>query len=109
MDWIAQHWQQALYTLVLAAITGTLSWMGKRVKDTIRSQKSVNNGVQALLRDRIIQAYNHYMDRGECPIYALENVLALYKEYKALGGNGAIERLVNELKSLPTEKNHREV
>ena len=60
-------------------------------------------GVQALLRDRIIQAYNHYQEKGCCPIYGMENVLAMYKQYHNLGGNGAITELVEKLKELPTE------
>ena len=64
----------------------------------------MGRGVQALLRDRIIQAYNHYTDKGYCPIYGLENVESMYRQYHALGGNGAITELVDRLKELPTER-----
>lgn len=65
--------------------------------------KAVDDGVLALLRDRIIERYNHYIEQGYIPIYALENVIAMYEAYHALGGNGTITKLVDALKELPTE------
>lgn len=61
------------------------------------------NGVRALLRDRIIQAYNYYLSKGCCPIYALENVERMYQAYHTLHGNGTVTKLVERLKQLPTD------
>lgn len=74
-----------------------------------RAKKKENNalkaGLQALLRDRIIQAYNHYVqDKGWIPIYAKESINACYKSYEALGDNGVIDNLmqqINELQNYP--------
>lgn len=74
-----------------------------------RQKKKQNDalkaGLQALLRDRIIQAYNHYVqDRGWIPIYAKESIDACYKSYEALGDNGVIDNLmqqINELQNYP--------
>lgn len=57
-------------------------------------------GVRSLLRKEIIDEYNHYMDMGYIPIYALENVVEMYKAYHRLGGNGACTKIVEELKDL---------
>ena len=69
-----------------------------------RQTKAVRFGVKALLRNQIIQAYNHYMELRYCPIYALETIEEMYKQYHNLGGNGAITKLVNDIKKLPTEE-----
>ncbi|WP_304283245.1 hypothetical protein [Phascolarctobacterium succinatutens] len=74
-----------------------------------RAKKKENNalkaGLQALLRDRIIQAYNHYVqDKGWIPIYAKESIDACYRSYEALGDNGVIDNLmeqINELQNYP--------
>lgn len=74
-----------------------------------RAKKKENNalkaGLQALLRDRIIQAYNHYVqDKGWIPIYTKESIDACYKSYEALGDNGVIDNLmqqINELQNYP--------
>ena len=69
----------------------------------ISEQDAVKLGIQALLRDRIIQTYNHYSAKGYCPIYGLENAESMYLQYHALGGNGAITKLLEALRELPTE------
>ena len=71
----------------------------------LRSKKRENDalkeGMQALLRDRIIQAYNHYSDKGWIPIYAMESIEACYKSYEELGENGVIDNLMRQLRELP--------
>lgn len=69
-----------------------------------KKNAAVANGMQALLRDRIIQSYNYYHDKGYCPIYARENIKKLYNPYHELGGNDVATDLVEELFELPTDK-----
>ena len=57
-------------------------------------------GVRSLLRKEIIDYYNHYMDLGYIPIFAMENVIDMYRAYHRLGGNGTITMIVEELKEL---------
>ena len=47
-----------------------------------------------------LQAYYHYSERKWITLHGLENVNALYKEYHALGGNGAVTKLVEDLREL---------
>ena len=65
---------------------------------------ALRDGVQALLRNELIGEYNHRMKDGEFPIYARENVTAMYNAYHALGGNGTITQLYEELQHLPMHK-----
>ena len=84
-------------------------WRNYVANHVYRAKKKENDalkaGVQALLRDRIIQAYNHYVqDKGWIPIYAKESIDACYKSYEALGDNGVIDNLmeqINELQNYP--------
>ena len=89
-QFVVEYWLQ----LILTLLTSALAIMGGMVL-------ALFGGVRALLRDRIIQAYNHYVDKGCCPIYGLENVERMYKAYHVLRGNGTVTRLVEELKQLP--------
>lgn len=57
-------------------------------------------GMRCLLRQKIIDIYNHYMELEYIPINALENVEEMYKAYHRLGGNGACTKIVEELKEL---------
>lgn len=104
MEWIAKYWMEALFSGALALLGIGYQYLCRRIKDTKKEQSAIKLGIQALLRDRIIQAYNHYVDKGYCPIYGLDNVQSMYKEYHALGGNGTVTQLVEELKKLPRYK-----
>ena len=90
---VIKYWIEFGFGVILAGFM----WLFKR-------QKAIGNGVKALLRDRIIQSCNNYKDKGYCPIYARDNINNLFKEYEALGGNGTVKALVEEIKKLPWEK-----
>lgn len=98
---------------ILTVISISIGRLFKRIDETKKAQEvmreenekeqtSLKNGVQALLRDRIIQSYSHYEEKGFCPIYARENLEKMHKEYKNLGGNGMIEDLMNKITDMPT-------
>lgn len=94
-----------LYKLIGQAITGVLGALTAYLGTMYRIKKKENDalkaGVQALLRDRIIQAYNHYVcEKGWVPIYAKESIDACYKSYEALGNNGVIDNLMQQLNDL---------
>lgn len=95
---ILLHW--ALPSLC-AALTG---FAAGRVKRLHQNDTAVKMGVQALLRDRLYWNHDHYMQKGEYPIYARENVEEMYRWYHALGGNGTVTNLVHELDNLPTKR-----
>lgn len=98
IKYVAENWVGWLFAAMVPAL-------GYVYAKTI----AIRAGLRALLRDRILQAYNHYHeDKGYCPIYALENVEEMYKQYHALGGNGTITKLVEELKELPTSVKEKE-
>lgn len=99
LEFIAQYWIEWLFG-VIALI---LSLVYRKLSARVKRFEAIGNGVQALLRDRIIQAYNHYQEKGCCPIYARDNVEKMYQEYHALGGNGTITELVERINELPTE------
>ena len=99
MNWLTQELIDIAISLLVAGTGAGVIYVLKKVMSII----NVKRGVTALLRDRIVESYNHYADKGYCPIYARENIQALFDEYKALGGNGAVENLVGKLKALPTK------
>lgn len=100
IKFISEYWLEAVFGGILALLGLAYRQLSSRLK----RQDAVGLGVQALLRDRIIQAYNHYMEKQYCPIYGLENVEKLYEQYHALGGNGAVTKLLKDIRELPTDK-----
>ncbi|MEG1180203.1 MAG: hypothetical protein RR911_05590 [Oscillospiraceae bacterium] len=98
MDFIIEYWLECIFSGLIAVLGLAVRLVCVRLKRLAY----VEHGLQALLKDRIIQAYNHIIKQGYCPIYALENISEMYEQYHLLGGNGTVTRLVEELKQLPT-------
>lgn len=103
-EWVIKYWVEVLFGLITTGLIAAYKRLYNKISEKTKEQDAIKLGIQALLRDRIIQSYNHYQDKGFCPIYALENVNALYKQYHALGGNGTVTELVERLKDMPSEK-----
>lgn len=96
MEFIVQYWVQFIFSIIGA-------WMLAVVKKTKAENHALRLGMRAILRDRIIQTYNHYVEKGYCPIYARENIGNMYEAYHNLGGNGTVTALYKRIQELPTE------
>lgn len=97
-DFIIKYWIEFLFSGGLFV----LGFIARTTYSKVKRLSLFEQGLQALLKDRILQAYNLNIERAYCPIYSLECVCDMYEQYHALGGNGTITKLVNELKQLPT-------
>jgi hypothetical protein len=84
---------------------GVLVSFGKYLLNKIKANDEKTDavclGVQALLRDRLIQSYNHYNEKGYAPLYAKENFENMWKQYHALGVNGVMDRYHDAFMLLP--------
>lgn len=85
-------------------ITAFVAFLIKKYYDLKNKGEATQNGVKALLRDRIIATYDLHIGKQYMSVYAKENVQELYKEYKKLKGNGVVDHLIEELYKLPTEE-----
>ena len=74
----------------------------QRLEDKRQKEyEALKNGVQSMLRDRLIQCALSYEKQGWVDTNALENVGLMYSAYSALGGNGMVTKLFNEVQELP--------
>ena len=105
MTWIMEHLLELIFGLISAGLLAGFKMVSTRLKKLKAESDAQREGMQALLRDRVISAYDKYVARGYILVRELENVMAMYDAYHALGGNGTITRLVDELKELPHSKN----
>lgn len=99
---IEQSLDTALNSVINVISGGVITLLITMYRQKKKENDALKAGVQALLRDRIIQAYNHYVqDKGWIPIYALESINVCFKSYEALGENGVINGLMEQLNDLP--------
>ena len=93
----AEWWVKWAFGLLGGAIVAAFRYLRKKQKEQEARQKALEDGMVAILRDRIVQAYYHYHGRGSITLHGLENVKGMYAAYKALGGNGIVDKLYAEL------------
>lgn len=93
---IIKYWVETIFGGVLI-LMGVLL---KKVKKEVAGFKATQNGVQSLLRDKIIDKYDKYKETNKIPLYAKESIMHLYDDYKALGGNGVIEDIIEEIREM---------
>lgn len=101
--WVIQYWIEILFGAAVTLLGIAYKALSKKLKEKVAEDEAVKDGVQALLRDRIIQSCDHYAEKESVTIHGLENIENMYKAYHALGGNGAVTKMVGEVRELPTD------
>lgn len=72
----------------------------RRREENIAKEENIANGVLCLLRVKLIEYHDHYMEIGSIPSYARSNWDMMYEAYHKLGGNGMITGMDKEIKNL---------
>ena len=67
--------------------------------------RAVKRGVQALLRDRLLQGYKYYRAQGWADEDDRTNLENVYVQYHALGANGVMDNLRERFLALPLQQN----
>lgn len=101
---ILRYWIEVLFTGILGILTFVIKRALLQLKEEMKCQVAIRAGMQAILRDRILQAYHQYTRIGYCGVPDRENLKNMYDQYHALGANGVIDGLVEEVMSLPVYK-----
>jgi hypothetical protein len=103
-EFIIKYWLEVAFVGVIGIASALYGKLMAKFKKQNTESEAIKLGMTAILRDRIIQEYNKYINEGEIPIYALENVEKMFHAYTDLGGNGIIRGCVDELGELPKPK-----
>ena len=83
---------------VLTTVTGIFI---ATIKSGLKIFHSLQTSQRALIKDRIVQAHDYFMKKGEIPKPSFETLEEMFIEYEKLGGNGYIFRMMDDLRRLP--------
>ena len=94
-----------MQTMLLAAelagaITGIaacICLLVKPIRNRVLGLNDVREGQRCVLRTDILNVYYKYREQKQIRQYEYENVVLLYKAYKALGGNTFVDHIYNEI------------
>lgn len=104
-----------IITVVLSVVSGTLAFIiqnlvreNDRLRNTKRAeehtkQEAISNGVLSLLKIQLIEYHDKYMTSGNIPTYVYDNFDEMYKAYAALGGNGMVKHMKEDIDRLRLE------
>ena len=87
--------------IVLTAFMGYIVWCFKNQK---KDRDANSKGTMLLLRVHLIEYHERYMQLGEIPSYAYQNFIEMYDAYHALGGNGMVTKMKEEIDELHLKK-----
>ena len=93
-------WIEFLRITYEIALPIILGFMVHFLKDQKSDRKANTTGLMLLLRVQLIEYHDKYMKEGVIPSYAYENFCEMYEAYHALGGNGMITKMFDEVKQL---------
>ncbi|MBQ9211264.1 MAG: hypothetical protein IJ153_06125 [Clostridia bacterium] len=75
--------------------------MEEQQKIMEEQNKAIMLGLQAVLRDRLLQGYRHYEEKGWADYEDRQNLENIYTQYHALGANGVMDDFKKRFDALP--------
>ena len=83
--------------IILTALMGYIVWLLQNQK---KDRDANSKGTMLLLRVQLIEYHDKYTSMGEIPSYAYQNFCEMYEAYHALGGNGMVTKMKEEIEEL---------
>ena len=104
-QWLCLLGVQGIITLILSrVISKKLNTADAKAEQAKRETAAIAEGVKALLRDRLLQGYKHYIEKGWADMDDRANMENVWRQYHALGGNGDMNDLRRTFRHLPMTK-----
>ena len=94
-----------LETIIATVITGFITFVGGNIWAGVRFEHKkyacIQEGMQALLRDRLIHVISYHQKAGYADAETREDISHMYHAYISLGGNGVIPDIYKKFQALP--------
>ena len=104
-QWLCVAGIPSVITLIITRIiTKRMSQAESTAEAAQMRSDAIALGIQALLRDRLLQGYKHYAEKGWADYDDRANMENVWRQYHALGGNGDMNDLRKTFRHLPVTK-----
>ena len=101
-DFIVKYWLECLFGAIVAGLSAAYASLVKRFKAEKAKNQAIENGLRGILRIQILDTYDRCMADGrKISISRKDAIDSAYNSYHALGGNGTITQVHNELMTMP--------
>lgn len=100
-EWILKYWIEEVFGLIVIGFGIVLKNINKQMKaEKVRNQ-AIENGVRDMLRLTILDNYERCKQEGKISVARKDAIDSAYNSYHALGGNGTITRVHEEIMEMP--------
>ena len=96
-EFIAKYWLEVLFGAVTAGIGIVLRRISKKLEAERMRNEAIENGVKDILRIQILDTYDRCKSDGVISVARKDAIDSAYRSYHALGGNGTITQVHNEI------------
>ena len=94
---------EAVSALIGALVAGVIVRMKSTARSASKDSRAMHDGMRVLMRKEVVDAYDKYVHLGhKLTVERRSEVDQAYNVYHALGGNGTITALYEEIKELDT-------
>lgn len=114
-EWIVKYWVEWVFGLIIAILGGCFKHLSNKFKKERAERlekakrdeeeiKALKNGMRSLLRRQIIADCEAAQGEEYCDMTTKDTIKDMYDSYAALGGNGIVKIMVEQVTKLPTFK-----
>ena len=89
--------------LTILGVPGMLVALVGFIRVQILQNRALKNGMQAILRDRLLQCFQYCRRQGYATSDDRQNFENMYVQYHSLGGNGVMDDVRQKFFDLPME------
>ena len=100
-EFIAKYWLECIFGAIVAGLTAGVTRISKRLKEEKVRNEAIESGVRDILRMQILDTYERCKATGKITVSRKDAIDSAYNSYHALGGNGTITQVHNELMGMP--------
>ena len=101
-EWILKYWLEVVFGALITGLGIAYKVLAGKVKKARDENAAIRDGLRSLLRRQIIEDCESSLKQGFCPITKKDTINDMYLSYHALGGNGTVTKLVDQIGNLPT-------
>lgn len=86
---------------IYAILCMAIGYLWNKLKYYDNKQKNTDEGLKALLKDRLISIYTDAKKQKYITFDQMDRADMIYKAYHGLGGNGTGTAIIEELREMP--------
>ena len=101
LEFITKYWLEELFGLVLTALGIGYKSLANRLKTERVKNQAIEDGLRDLLRIQILDNYERCVAAGNVISVSRKDAIdSAYRSYHALGGNGTITHVHEEIMNM---------